>query len=122
VAHATTSTGPGRPFDLAEHGGDREHGEVHATRRVVTVDCLDQPDDGDLEQVVSRFTPARVAASEVLRQRQPRIDHPFRNLGRSGSVGSLPAKDSARALAADPATQPEDRQDRQAGGLAHRGC
>ena len=57
-------------LELAEDGRDGEARERGLAARVEAVDRLQQPERGDLDQVVERLAAALVAAGELARERQ----------------------------------------------------
>ena len=61
-------------LELAEDRRDGERGERGLARRVEAVDRLEQPERGDLDQVVERLAAALVAARELARERQEALD------------------------------------------------
>src|SRR5207253_1979146 len=79
---------PEVPLDLAHDGGRGVGGELHAALQVEPVDRLDQPDRGDLGEVVQPLAAVPEPARKVLHQRQMQFDQvaadtrPFRILGR----------------------------------------
>ncbi len=58
------------PLDLADDRRGGVRGELHAPVRVEAVHGLDQPDGGDLGQVVQRLAAVAEAARQVLDERQ----------------------------------------------------
>ena len=76
------------PLDLAHDGGRGVGGKLHAALQVEPVDRLDQPDRGDLGEVVEPLAAVAEPAREVLHQRQVQLDQvaadtsPFGILGR----------------------------------------
>jgi hypothetical protein len=74
------------PLDLADHRRCRVRRELHPAVRVEAVDGLDQPDGGDLGQVVQRLAAVAEAAREVLDERQVHPDQPVAQLRVLGAV------------------------------------
>jgi hypothetical protein len=62
------------PLDLADDRRRRVRGELHTAVRVEAVDRLDQPDRGDLGEVVERLAAVAEAACEMLHERQVHAD------------------------------------------------
>ena len=61
-------------LELAQDRRDGEAREGRLARRIEAVDRLQQPERGDLDQVVERLAAALVAAGELARERQKALD------------------------------------------------
>ncbi len=68
------------PLDLTDDRRGRVGGELHATVRVEAVDGLDQPDGGDLREVVQRLAAVAEPACQVLDERQVHAHQPVAQL------------------------------------------
>src|SRR5205814_5660513 len=62
------------PAQLAEHGREGEAEERHPALRVVPVDRLQQPERGDLVQLVARLVALAVTPGQPGGQRQAQLD------------------------------------------------
>ncbi len=72
---------PEVPAHLPHDGGDGEGFEVRAGRHIKPVDGVEQPDPGDLNQVIACFSPSVEAVRDVVGQRQASADDAFALLG-----------------------------------------
>ena len=61
-------------LELAEDGRHREAGELGAATGLEAVDRLDEPDAGDLDEVVERLLAVAVAAGELACEREVALD------------------------------------------------
>ena len=76
-------------LELAEDGGDGERGERRLARGVEALDGLQQPERGDLDQVVERLAGALVAARKLARERQEALDQRLAGRGIGLAVVAL---------------------------------
>ena len=82
-------------LELAEDRRDRERRERGLARRVEAVDRLEQPERGDLDQVVELLPAALVAAGELAREGQEARDE---LLARGGIALAVVADEQAPVL------------------------
>ena len=62
------------PLELAVDRRRRERRELQAPIGIEPLDRLEHPHERDLDQIVERLTPIRVATGQVRRERPVRLD------------------------------------------------